>query len=210
MKKILFLTIILFTLKAASAQQFFGARRDYDDSFRPRLGFAVAAAFSNAVPTSTTTFTVSGVTGFSLGLTYHFPVGDNFAVGSELLYGERGYKANTPSGEFTQRTRFLDIPVLAKYHIKKVDIYAGPQFSYLLSANNTYENNFVISERPFYDYDGPKSFFAGVVGAGYNINESVDVNARYVIDIKGRSSNGNTRIPNYRIRYFQIAFGIKF
>lgn len=210
MKKILFLTILLFTIKAASAQRFFGARRDFDESYRPRFGFAVAAAFSNAVPASTNNFIVSGITGFSLGLTHHFPVGDNLVIGSELLYAERGYKANTPAGEYTQRSHFIDIPVVAKYYFKKIDIYAGPQYSYLLSAPNTYDNNFVVDERPYYDYNGPKSFFAAVAGLGYSINESVDVNARYVIDIKGRSANGSIRIPNYRIQYFQIAFGIKF
>lgn len=211
MKKILLLTIVLFAILDASAQQFFGARRDFDRSFRPRLGFTIGAAFSNAVPTNKSEYNTGSMAGYSIGFTYQFPVSDKLSLGSELLYSQKGYRANTLAGSYSQRTQFLDVPLLVKYHTaRRIDLFAGPQFSYLLSAGNNYADNFDHGVKGFYDYDGIKAFVAAVVGVGYDINDSLDIQARYAIDIKGNSKNGSGYVPGYRNQALQMAFGFKF
>lgn len=211
MKKILLLTIVLFAILDANAQQFFGARRDFDRSFRPRFGFTIGAAFSNAVLTNKSDYNVGSTAGYNVGFTYLLPVSDRLSAVSELLYSQKGYKANTQAGNYSQRTQFLDVPLLIKYHTaRKLDLFVGPQFSYLLSAGNNYADDFNRDVKRFYDYDGIKGFVAAVMGVGYDINESIDVHARYAIDIKGNSANGNIHVPGYRNQALQMAFGFKF
>lgn len=212
MKKILPLIIIgLFITASASAQQFFGPREDYDESYRPRFGLAVGAAFSNALASSKSNYDTGATAGFSFGLTYNHPVSDFISIGAEALYSQRGYAATTVSGGFSQHSQFLDLPIFAKLQTgKKFNIFAGPQFSYLLSSNNTYNDGFAESFRGFYQYSGIKTFFAGVIGAGMDINDHVNLNARYTIDIKGTNANGNIYVPAYKYQALQFALGFKF
>ncbi len=211
MKKILPIIIGLLITASANAQQFFGARQDYDDAFRPRFGFTMGAALSNAVPAIKSNYATGGLAGFSFGFTYNYPVTYKLSVGAEALYAQKGYEATTQSGRFSQRSQFLDIPVFAKFKAAhRVNLFAGPQFSYMLTSNNSYNEGFNEGVREYYQYQGVKAFFAGVVGAGFDVNSTVNVNVRYAIDFKGTNANGNTYVPEYRHQALQLAFGFKF
>lgn len=211
MKKILPLIIGLFITASASAQEFFGARGDFDDSFRPRFGFAMGAAFSNALPSSKSNYNTGALAGFSFGFTYNHPVSNILSIGAEALYSQKGYAATTQSGRFSQRSQFLDIPVFAKIKTgHRFNVFVGPQLSYMLSSNNLYSADFAESVRGFYQYDGVKTFFAGVIGAGVDINDHVNLNARYAVDLKGTNANGNKYVPAFRHQALQLAFGFKF
>ena len=211
MKQALYLIIGLFITVNASAQQFFGARWDYDESYRPRFGFTMGAAFSNAIPSSKSNYDTGAMAGFSLGLTYNHPVSDRLSIGTEALYSQKGYAATTQAGRFSQRSQFMDIPVYVKLNTgRKFNVFAGPQVSYLLSSNNRYNEGFDESVRGFYQYNGVKTFFAGVIGAGIDLNSHVNLNARYAIDLKGTNANGNTYVPEYKHQALQVAFGFKF
>jgi len=211
MKKTLYLLIGLFITVNASAQQFFGARWNYDDAFRPRFGFTMGAAFSNALPSSKSNYETGAMAGFSFGFTYNHPVTSDLSIGTEALYSQKGYAATTQSGRFSQRSQFLDIPLYAKLNTgRKFYVLAGPQLSYLLSSSNTYGEGFNESLRNYYQYSGVKTFFAGVIGAGVDINNHVNLNARYAIDLKGTNANGNIYVPEYKHQALQLAFGFKF
>jgi hypothetical protein len=212
MKKTLSLILIIGLFIVANANaQFFGARGDYEYSFRPRFGVAMGAAFSNAVPSSKSNYNTGATAGFSIGFTYSHPVTDKISIGAEALYAQKGYAATTQSGRFSQRSQFLDIPVYAKLRTgKRFNIFAGPQISYMLSSNNLYNEGFDESLRGFYQYDGVKTFFAGVIGAGVDITDHVNLNARYAIDLKGTNANGNIYVPAYKHQALQLAFGFKF
>ena len=114
MKKALFLIIGLFIITNASAQQFFGARGDYDESFTPRFGLTMGAAFSNAVPSSKSNYDTGALAGFTLGFTYNYPVTEKISIGAEALYAQKGYAATTQAGRFSQTSQFMDIPLYVK------------------------------------------------------------------------------------------------
>lgn len=210
MKKILPFIIGLFITANANAQQFFGARQDFDDAFRPRFGFTMGAAMSSAVPNVKSNYATGGLAGFSFGFTYNYPVTYKLSVGAEALYSQKGYEATTQSGRYSQRSQFLDVPVFAKFKTgHRISLFAGPQFSYMLAASNSYNEGFNESLRGNYQYNGLKVFFAGVVGAGFDINSTINVNARYAIDFKGTNANGNYYVPEYRHQALQLAFGFK-
>jgi len=210
MKKTLSLIIGLFIVASANAQ-FFGARGDYEYSFRPRFGVAMGAAFSNAVPSSKSNYNTGALAGFSMGFTYSHPVTNNLSIGVEALYAQKGYAATTQAGRFSQRSQFLDIPIYAKFLVgNRFNLFAGPQISQMLSSNNLYNEGFEESVRGYYQYSGVKTFFAGVIGAGIDINDHVNLNARYAIDLKGTNANGNIFVPEYKHQAVQLAFGFKF
>lgn len=72
MKKTLSLIIGLFIVANANAQ-FFGARGDYEYSFRPRFGVAMGAAFSNAVPSSESNYN-TGALAWALPIVIRLPI----------------------------------------------------------------------------------------------------------------------------------------
>jgi|GEM_PF-1291423 len=212
MKKALSLIIGLFIITlSASAQQFFHARGDFDHSFRPRFGFTMGAAFSNAVAASKNNYNTGGSAGFSFGFTYNRPVADRLSIGAEVLYSQKGYAATTLSGKFSQNSQFLDVPVFAKYSVgRKLNVFAGPQLSYMLSSSNVYNAGFEETTRNYYQYSGVRTFFAGVIGAGVEPTDHVNLNARYALDITGTNANGSAFVPAYKHQALQLAFGYKF
>lgn len=117
MKKLLLFTILsILVLTAVNAQDF-------------RFGAKVGLNIS--------TFTGDSFTGFDTRASFHIgglievPISEKFSVQPELLYSEKG------SDFFNLETRlsYLDIPVMAKYHIiKGLSAELGPVASILLNA----------------------------------------------------------------------------
>jgi hypothetical protein len=91
------------------------------------------------------------------------------------------------------------------------NFYIGPQLSYLLSTTNTYNNGFITTSEHYYeDNNGHKSFLDGVIGVSFDLNRSVDLHARYTIDLQQTDSNGYTYVPDYRNQVWQFGLGFKF
>jgi hypothetical protein len=212
MKKIIIITICVLLTGLAHAQTYFnGARADYDSFFQPRVGFTLGVAFSNTVKQYQSNFNTGALPGFNAGFTFDFPVSHTLVIAPEILYAQKGYAATTPNGGYTQRSQYVDIPVLAKFRSGSVlNFYVGPQVSYQVSSANSYNHDFVANTRDFYKYSGNKFFYAGVVGAGFDINRTVDIHARYAIDFQGTHTNGNNYVPSYRNQALQVSLGFKF
>lgn len=203
----------VFLAGLANAQTYFnGARADYDSFFRPRVGFTMGVAFSNTLKSyQAANYNTGTLTGFNAGFTFDFPVSHTFLITPEILYSQKGYAATTPSGDFTQRSQYIDVPVLAKFRSGSVlNFFVGPQISYQFSSNNSYSSGFADNLREYYQYSGSKTFVAGVVGIGADINNHVDIRARYAIDLQGTNTNGNNYVPSYRNQALQISLGFKF
>ena len=100
---------------------------------------------------------------------------------------------------------------MAKFRVGPVfNFYVGPQLSYLLSTTNTYDNGFVISSEQYYENNnGHKSFLDGVIGVSFDLNRSVDLHARYTIDLEKTDDYGNTYVPNYRNQVWQFGIGFR-
>lgn len=207
MKKIILLATILLIAGTVSAQTYFnGDRADYNSYYQSKFGFEVAANISNATPAAN--FNTGSVTGITAGFNIDLPVAYPLSIVPALMYSQKGYTANTPSGEFTQRTQSIDIPVLAKFHSGSVfNFYLGPQVSYLVSTTNKYSQNFATTGRENYQYSGSNIRFQGVVGAGIDVTTMVNIHARYAFDLQGTNTNGNIVLPSYRSQAWQVGFG---
>lgn len=219
MKKILFLAICLLVAGSVSAQRrYYHSQRgsnkhnnDNGDFYSPKIGLEIGANVSNQVSSSNSNYSTGSLGGLNAGITFDLPIIFPLSFEPEVLYSQKGYEATTNDGIFTQRTHFIDVPLLAKFKVGPgFNFYIGPQLSYLLSTTNTYDNGFLVSSEHYYENNnGHKSFLDGVLGVSFDINRSVDLHARYTLDLQQTDSQGSIYVPNYRNQVWQFGIGFR-
>jgi hypothetical protein len=220
MKKILLLFFGLLATGSVSAQQYiFGPISDYrnGDFYTAKIGLEFGVNISKTINsydadfgTSASTFTTSALRGFNAGMTFDVPIAYPVSFAPEILYSQTGYKAITSDGNYTQRNQFVNIPLLAKYHVGSiVSFYAGPQFSILAVAKNTYDSGFVTANEHYYINNGGTTSFDGVFGVSLDLIHHVDLHARYTISLQQIESNGISNVPDYRTQVWQIGLGFR-
>lgn len=152
--------------------------------------------------------------GFNAGVTLDINLIKGLAFTPELLYSTKGYKAETPLGEFTQTTHFIDIPILASINIggSGLNLVVGPQVSFLTSTTNKFKSGFGSVEDQFNeDADKfKKSLVGGVIGFRYDINEQFDIHGRYALDFQKNNEDGTKQTPEYKNQVFSVGVGVKF
>lgn len=90
--------------------------------------------------------TTKPVTGFYGGGYTNIPVGSNLSLEPGLYYSTKGYEISgsysvkdisilTASATARLRTTYIDLPVLLKANFNGLQVFAGPQLSYLANAN---------------------------------------------------------------------------
>jgi len=215
MKSIILLAAGLLLAGAVKAQNVYGPLSDYSSNhfYDSKLGFEASVNVSNAVGTSSNSnFNAGALTGFTAGVSYELPVVFPFSIQSELLYSQKGFSAQTSNGNFTQRTQYIDVPVLAKFKVAGfVNLYAGPQVSFLAASSNSFSAGFNEGNKQFYASSNiNKTNFDGVLGIGFDVSSKFDVHAKYTIDLNQTSANGNLYVPGYNNQVLQLGLGFKF
>jgi opacity protein-like surface antigen len=222
MKKILLLvTICLLVAGSVSAQQYYyGPRRhvrraperrsNNDDFYRVKVGLTGGLNLANTVDAYDANYSTSTIAGWNAGLYLDIPIIYPLSFEPEVLYSQKGYSAQTTDGNLTSRTNFVDVPLLAKFHLTPgFNLLIGPQLSFPTSTTNTYDNGFAVTAQDHYTYDNNTTFVDGVVGVSIDLNSSVELRARYTIDLNQNNGNG-TYVPDYRNQVFQIGLGFRF
>ncbi|EHQ26661.1 porin family protein [Mucilaginibacter paludis] len=199
MKKIIFLVASLFIAGAVNAQV--------------KLGIKGGLDVSNIIKTNDDNFSTSYKAGFNAGVTVEIPIVSPLSIAPEIVFAQKGYKAKTSIGDFTQTTNFIDIPILAKVKLAEgLNVVIGPQVSFLTSTTNTYTNGFSTTIQKQYNDDSDnfrKNLIAGVVGLSFDLSKSVDFHARYALDLQKNNENGTSQTPQYRNQVFQFGLGFK-
>ncbi len=227
MKKIIFFTIsCLLLVGSVDAQRrvYRQPRRVYtqprqaqhqqyrgNDWYTPTFGVAIGTNFSNVIESGYSNYSSGTLVGLNVGLTADLPIAYPFSFAPEVRYSQKGYTVATTTGDFTQRTHFIDVPLLAKFKVApSFNILVGPQFSFLLSTTNTFDNGTIITREHYNDNDNQKTFLDGVIGVSFDINRNVDIHGRYTVNFQQTDGYGNTYVPEYRNQVWQIGLGFKF
>jgi len=220
MKHILFFAICLLFAGSVSAQTYYGPRRVHrrpdqrqntDDFYRPRVGVEGGLSIANTVSTYNSNYGTSGILGFHAGITAEIPLIYPLSFEPEVLFSQKGYQANTVDGTLTQRNNYIDIQLLAKFRlVRGFNFLVGPQINIPLTGTTTFDNGFNVASETSYNDNSNKSYVAGVVGFSIDLNQNVDIHARYVIDLSSNSYDNNSPIPDYRNQVWQFGLGIKF
>ena len=220
MKKIHLLALFLLFAGSVSAQYYDPNRpprrpRRYAEQHQQnqnpiQVGLTVGLNNSNIVDANNSYRGTGVVSGFNAGITFEAPITYNFSFAPEVLYSQKGYFAETVDGNLTQRYNFIDVPLLAKFKLAPgFNFLVGPQVSFLVSSNTTFDNGFAITNQNNYNYNGNNTFIDGVVGLSIDLGRYVDLHTRYTIDLNQTTSN-STVIPNYRNQTWQFGIGFKF
>jgi len=223
MKKILLLlTICLLVAGSVSAQQYYYGprrhvrrapqqqRRTDNDFYKVKVGIAGGLNIANTVDSYNSNYHTGTIAAWNAGVFLDIPLIYPLSFEPELLYSQKGFSAQTTDGNLTSRSNFIDVPLLAKFHLAPgFNFLIGPQISFLTSTTNTYDNGFDVTAKDHYDYNNNTTFLDGVIGVSFDLNQSVELRARYTIDLN-ENDGGGTYVPDYRNQVFQLGLGIRF
>jgi hypothetical protein len=212
MKKLFLVAIVLFIAASADAQRRgYRKQRASDDYYQPRIGLTGGLNIANTVSSRNSDFSTDTKLGANVGLFVDIPIVYPLSFQPEILYSQKGYRANTIYGDFAQRANFIDVPILAKIKLAPTfNVLIGPQISFLMNTRNTYYDDFDVVYQERYNYNGDKTFVGGVIGVAFDLNRNVDLRGRYTIDFQENNPNGSSGVPDYRNQVWQVGLGFKF
>lgn len=175
MKKIsLFVCASLFTLAAFSQRSQFGIKGGVNIS---SIDWDISNTnFDNRI-------------GFHIGLLDHIHLAPQWAIQPEIQYSTEGGKQTVPSGEYTWKTDYVNIPVMIQYMFNNgFRLEAGPQLGLMVSSD---DNDDIF-----------KSTNVGIgAGLNYLTHSGVGIGARY---IHGLSKINEAAAAEAKSRNFQI------
>jgi hypothetical protein len=219
MKKTLFFAICLLMAGSVCAQgYYYGPRRvrrppprsHYDDFYRARVGITGGLNIANTVSAYNANYSTGAITGFNAGLTFDLPIISPLFFPPEVSDSKKGDAAVTTDGNFTQRSDYIDVPLLAKFHLGPAfNFLIGPQVSFPISTTNTYDNGFTVTSEKYYSTYGNGTVLDGVIGVSFDLGRDVELRGRYTMDLEQNRQNASYG-GDYRNQVWQIGLGIKF
>jgi hypothetical protein len=218
MKKFFFMLTMGLLVAGSVSAQYYTPRRVYynnnnsqDNFYELRIGLDIGVNVANTVNAYNSNFSTGTLAGLHAGITFDIPLIYPLSLSPEAVYSQKGYTAVTSSGNFTQRTQFIDLPILLKFNLGPiVRLYIGPQYSFLLSTKNTYDDGFSVTNQQYYNNTGTKAIFDGVAGVGFDLNRYVELRARYTLDLGSTSTVNSAYQPDYRNQVWQFGLNFKF
>ncbi|QQX76083.1 MULTISPECIES: porin family protein [Aequorivita] len=144
-------------------------------------------------------------TGFHVGALVEIPINEKFSVQPELLYSAKGSNYDFSSGDTDIKLDYIDVPILAKYHIiQGLSAELGPVIGVLVKADadNGDETEDI---KEFY-----KSTDIGIgIGASYRLPMGVFFSLRYNKGLTDINDNPDTNAKNQN-NVFQVSAGYSF
>lgn len=223
MKKMAFLGAALLASAAVSSAQ----------AQNIRIGLRAGANYSNLAGNIKNENTYNNKVGFLGGVMLNVPLlADGFlSLQPEVLYSQKGFEnkpteyssiLGTQKREGSVNYNYLDVPVLLKVRAGGLVFEAGPQYSYLLSANNQTKTTTtsalggeptITEARDKTDVSGfNRNELGYVAGVGYEADNGLSLNLRYTGAFSDfvKSDNStyfNGDLGNARHSAFQLSLG---
>lgn len=150
---------------------------------------------------------VKSILRYNGGAYFNYFFLDKFAVQPELLISGKGSDWNDPEYNVKDLLTYIDLPVLIRYQALDIlNIHAGPQIGYLLSANQK-----DLTTGDVYDIDDyyEKLDLGLVIGAEANLPFRINLTVRYVIGLIPATSDVEYIEP-WLNNFFQISAGYRF
>lgn len=208
---ILMIVAITFMVYNSSAQ-----KKEGDLRGKIIFGAKVGANYSNVYDTQGEEFDADPKFGLAAGAFLAIPIGEAIGVQPELLYSQKGFQATgrilESTYKFTRTTSYLDVPLLFAFKPSKVlTLLAGPQYSYLISKKDVFDNGTttVAQEQEFKNDNIRKNTLC--FKGGFDINaDHLVFSARVGWDILNNNGNGTSTTPRYKNVWYQATFGYRF
>lgn len=221
MKKqtLLLATLVLSIASMAQNKPSFGIRGGVTSS--GMRGDAVTS-LQNLIDYTDGAITTNRNTGFFGGGNVNIPINDKFSIEPALYYAQKGYELkgelNIKGAEFiganakAQLTsHYIDLPLLVKANLGGIQLFAGPQVSYLAKADlNTTAGvlGFNLFKRKMDATEQLNKWDAAITGGiGYQFSNGFNVMASYDHGLSKADANKNFDSYNSSIK---IGVGINF
>lgn len=154
--------------------------------------------------------------GIQAGVYLQLPVTSSFSVQPEVLFSQKGYKADGSflgtNYNYHVTTNYIDVPLLAKFTpTKNFGIVVGPQFSFLtntttkFTAGGTQFENQVSNDND----NLRKNTLGGLVGLEAGISKNLTVSARYALDFQKNNGDGTSNSLKYRNQVISLTLGVQ-
>lgn len=221
MKKqcLLILSIIISTLSFSQSNISFGGRVGL--SLAGMRGDAINN-LNNLLDFADGMVTPGNATGFFAGTYATIPVGEGFSIEPALYYSQKGYELKgklslkgmnffSANAKAQLQSQYIDIPVLLKANIGGLQLFAGPQFSYLAHADLRTSagllginllNSKLDATGQFNRWDA-----AVTGGIGYQFSNGINLMASYDYGLSKMDANRNINAYNTAVK---IGVGINF
>ena len=160
--------------------------------------------------------------GFNAGVFMNAPLAENFSIQPEVLYNDLGSKVtrsteilgNTYSADYSRNLGYISVPVMFQYNATPAFyLEAGPQFGFLVSAEDKFKNSTNGSTDNAtivaLDKDNFNTFDFGIgLGAGYYFTPNLGLTARYTAGLSDiMKDNPGDSVKN---NVFQVGLAYKF
>lgn len=188
-------------------------------SFAQQFGLKAGLNLSDITNTSSAVDTKMNA-GIYAGVTATFPITETYSIKPELVYNQLGAKTDIADlggiiGQVSTTTKldYLSLPIMLQYNLpSNLYLEIGPEFSYMLSANQSL--NSIISPSTDINMDYLNRFNVGAgIGAGYKINENLGISARYTLGLSGIGKSGNVTdyfLSNSKNNNLQVGLNFNF
>lgn len=149
--------------------------------------------------------------GFHIGGFVESPLTRSLELESGLYLATKGARGEDSIEGIDLKVRstsyYLDLPVLVKYSFPAgLNLFAGPQFSYLLDSKWTWE--FDGEKESEWDTEGANRFDLGLVaGTGYKFKNGFRLNANYDLGLSKLGKDDNSKVYN---RVIKVSAGYVF
>ena len=218
---LLLLTSLIFTFSSANAQsrQFKKPQPELCASAnaqprqfkkpQPKLGAGVKAGlnYANQYTNSTAnSVDFKSIIGINAGAYCNYFLLDFLAIQPELMVSGKGSYWKNQYYDAKYNLTYIDLPILIKYQpVSQVNIHAGPQLSYLVSANQKdFGNNQKTNVMDYYyKFDLGLAF-----GVEANLPFKVNLTIRYVLGLN-TATTGAEYTETWENKSFQISLGYR-
>ena len=167
--------------------------------------------------------TTNNRTGFYAGVYATIPLSAGISFEPGLSYSQKGYELTGSlegktvgflgaNAKAKLQSEYIDIPVLLKANLGSgLQLFAGPQFSYLMKANLNTTAGLLGIDLLNNDMDVTKQFnqwdAAITGGIGYKLSNGININASYDYGLSKIDKNQNSKAYNHA---FKVGVGIEF
>ena len=158
--------------------------------------------------------------GFYAGVNADIPIASNLSLAPGIMYAQKGYEFSgsfSPKGlnflgagaKAVLQTNYIDVPLLVKANMQGLQIFAGPQISYLVNANLKTTagllginllNNTMDATSQFNRWD-----MGVTAGLGYEFSNGIYISGSYDYGLQKIDANKSLNAYN---RSFKIGLGV--
>jgi hypothetical protein len=186
--------------------------------FREKLSFGVKAGvnLSNVYDSQGEQFNADSKLGLAAGVFVALPLGKYFGIQPEILFSQKGYKGSGSilgsDYSFSYTSNYIDVPLLLAFKpISLITIVAGPQYSFLIKDNYTF-NSALINIDQEYEFENDnirKNTLSFLGGVDFNLNRIV-IGTRVGWDLQANKGDGTSETPRYKNIWYQATIGFRF